>query len=225
MAISNPISKAGIVGRYNDFVADTANAGISWGSNAKPTVVYGGVTYNRIRSTDEATAVAGSTAGLGDTSSTVLAGTVIDASDIYDKLSAATLVYTNLRNIQAIFYIQGAGGNSGSISTPTGYTYSTQLQISNAYGYTVTDGGYNVSAVTAKSHLATSTRRTDISINDASTYSLETGDTVNDTNLESFFQHMQDRYVVWQDLLYDTFVNWTCHTSCHNSCHSSRGRR
>jgi hypothetical protein len=224
MAISNPISKAGIVGRFNDYVADTANAGIAWGSNAKPTVSYGGTSYSRIRSADQATALAGSTAGAGDTASSVISGTVIDASTIYNALVAATLTYTNIRNISTRFYIQGSGGNSGSISTPSA-TYRNQAYISTNFGYTVTGGGYEVSTATAVSHLSTATRRTTIGQNAASVYALETGDTVNDTNLENFFNNLKTRYNAYRDASYDTYVNWTCHTSCHNSCHGSRGRR
>lgn len=224
MAISNPISKANLVGRYNDFVADTANAGLSGGTNNKPTLTYSGTSYSRIRAADEDEVYGGgTTGGAGDTASSVLAGTVIDASDIYSKLCAATNSYTNLRNVGTRFYIQGAGGNSGTISTPTS-TFETEASISSNYGYTIAGGGFMVGTGSFKSHMNTSVR-TSIAYNAASTFSLTTGDQVNDTNLELFFGHLEVKYQEVEGTDYDTYLNWTCHTSCHSSCHGSRGRR
>ncbi len=106
MAISDPISKAGIVNRFDDLVRDVANASISYGTNNKPfsempNARYGGTT-------------SGVSSGINANSIT---GDLITASTIRVVLQAEAANYTNLRNQRAILFVTGPGGNTGTRPT------------------------------------------------------------------------------------------------------------
>jgi len=106
MAISDPISKAGIVNRFDDLVRDVANASISYGTNNKPfpempAARYGGTTSGR-------------SSGINANSIT---GDLITASTIRSVLQTEAATYTNLRNQRAILFVTGPGGNTGTRPT------------------------------------------------------------------------------------------------------------
>ena len=107
MAISDPIDKAGIVNRFEDLVTDVANASIVWGTDSKPFAEMPDANY------------AGTTAGDSiNITSTDISGTIITASTIRTVLETEAALYTNIRQQQAILFVEGAGGNTGSRPTP-----------------------------------------------------------------------------------------------------------
>ena len=107
--LTNNINAQNIVDRFADYVVASANAGISWGTNAQPftefpTSYFGGTTAGK------GIEINGSTLG-GP-------GALIVASTIYDNLVAETNRYTRIRNLRARLNVTGAGGNTGSRPTP-----------------------------------------------------------------------------------------------------------
>jgi len=106
MAISNPVSKQGIVDRFDDLVRDVANASISYGTNSKPFTEMPNNRYG------------GSTGGVnaGITAASIT-GDTITASTIRSVLETEAATYTNLRNQRAILFVTGPGGNTGSRPT------------------------------------------------------------------------------------------------------------
>ena len=108
MAISNPITPQGIVDRFSDFVNDTANAGIVWGTNAKP---FSEMPNNRFGGGTGGT-------GIGITGANIAAaGDVITALTIYNVLRDETSRVSNIRNMRARLNVTGGGGNTGSRPT------------------------------------------------------------------------------------------------------------
>jgi hypothetical protein len=96
------IVRQDIVDRYADYVEQTANSGISWGTNAIPhgyfsrSDIFGGTTD-------------GQTRRVNDTSIGSPAPAKITASTIYDTLLADAQLYTNMRNIRVLLYLSGYG--------------------------------------------------------------------------------------------------------------------
>lgn len=100
MAISDPISKQGIVDKFEDLVTDVANANIVYGTNNLPFAEMPGGNY------------AGTTAG--DTINilgTDITGTLITAATIKTILETEAALYTNIRQQRAIRTVTGAGVN------------------------------------------------------------------------------------------------------------------
>jgi hypothetical protein len=107
--LDNPINPQNIANRYSDYVTAVANAGITWGNNAKPfeemdVNQFGGDTSGR------AISITGNSIGE--------VGTVITAINIYNTLVTETATYTNIRNLRAILNVEGGGGNTGSRPNP-----------------------------------------------------------------------------------------------------------
>jgi len=107
MAISDPVSKAGIVNRFEDLVTDVANTSIVWGTDSKPFPEmpdgnYGGTT------TGQSISVSG----------TDITDTIITASTIRTLLETEAALYTNIRQQRALLNVTGGGGNTGSRPTP-----------------------------------------------------------------------------------------------------------
>lgn len=121
--LTNPINAQNIVDRFADYVVATGNAGISWGTNAKPfsempDATFGGTTSGR---------------AIGITGSNVSA-TPITGSTIYNALNAETQTYSNIRNLRARLNVTGGGGNTGS--RPTAgivYDQTAVAHLSTAY--------------------------------------------------------------------------------------------
>jgi hypothetical protein len=98
MTISDPVSKQGIVDRFEDLVTDVANTGIVWGTNNKPFAEMPDASY------------AGTTAG--DTINITgadITGTLITASTIKTVLETEAALYTNIRQQRAIKNLIGGG--------------------------------------------------------------------------------------------------------------------
>jgi hypothetical protein len=98
MTISDPVSKQGIVDRFEDLVTDVANTGIVWGTNNKPFVEMPDASY------------AGTTAGDNiNITGTNITGTLITASTIKTVLETEAALYTNIRQQRAIKNLIGGG--------------------------------------------------------------------------------------------------------------------
>lgn len=189
--LTGEVGRQNIVDRFADYVRDTGNAGISWGTNAYP---FSEWTYGAN--------FGGSTSGkpLGISGTNIGQGTngEVIAQSIYDTLIAETNAYTSIRNIRAILFVDGAGGNNGSRPTAGSiYDQTAVAYMSSSYLQTV------------------SAARDDV-------YS---GNTVTSAGLEVMLSNMRSAYNTARSTSAGTFQTNVCHASCHSSCHSSRGRR
>lgn len=190
--LTNPINRQNIVDRFADYVRGSANASISWGTNAYPfpefsqTNIFGGDTGGKGIEID------------GNSIGTNAAGE-ITAQNIYDTLKAETYRYTRIRNIRAILFVDGAGGNTGSRPT-AGAVYDT----------------------TAVANLSTAYLQT---INDVGRDDVYAGNIPTAGGLEVMFSNMRAEYNAKRGTSAGDFQTNVCHASCHSSCHSSRGRR
>jgi hypothetical protein len=188
-SLNNPINSQNIVDRFADYVTATANSGISWGTNAYPFGEFDGNQFG------------GSTGGRGigvDGNSIGAVGTTITAANIYNTLVNETATYTNIRNLRALLFVDGGGGNTGSRPSP-GYVYDS----------------------TAVAHMNTGYRQ---GIGSPSASDVSAGNSSTSAGLEQFFNNLRDSYNSARGNTTTIQVN-VCHASCHSSCHSSRGRR
>lgn len=185
--LTSPVSPQNIVDRFADYVTATANTGISWGTNAKPFAEMADGEFG------------GSTGGRGITiSGGNIAGNPITASTIYNVLVAETQTYSNIRNLRALLFVDGGGGNTGTRPT-AGYVYDQ----------------------TAVAHLNTGYRQSQNAIGNAG---VSSGSAISAANLETFFSNCRAEYNARRANTVAIQTN-VCHASCHSSCHSSRGRR
>ena len=187
MAISNPVSKQGIIDRFDDLVRDVANASISYGTNNKP---FSEMPNNRY---------GGTTGGVSSTiTASSITGDTITASTIRSVLETEARKYTNIRKQRAILFVTGPGGNTGS--RPTAGTVFDQTKVA---------------------HLDTGNRA---NLSSISSTGVTSGDTINDTNLETYMNRIKTAYNSVRNSSVTDQIN-VCHASCHSSCHGSRGRR
>ena len=187
--LTNPVQSQNIVDRFADYVTATANAGIVWGTNALP--------FPEMPSTN----FGGTTEGRGITvngSSIGPTGSTITALNIYNTLVNETATYTNIRNLRALLFVEGGGGNTGSRPTP-GFVFDQ----------------------TAVSHLNTDYRQ---NIGSPSNAGVTSNQPISASNLENFFDNLRTSYNNTRATTATIQVN-VCHASCHSSCHGSRGRR
>lgn len=188
--LNNPITPQNIVDRFADYVVATANSGITWGTNAYPfpemstaAAEFGGTTAGK------AIGITGSSVGT--------AGNLINAANIYNTLLNETATYTNIRNLRAILFVNGTGGNTGSRPTAgTVFDTTAPAYFNTTYRQTIGAGASNVVS----------------------------GNTITATGLETFFNNLRTVYNMARANTVTIQVN-VCHASCHSSCHSSRGRR
>ena len=187
--LNNPINPQNIVDRFADYVVATANASIAWGTNAYPFAEW---TYGA--------EFGGTTAGktIGITGPNIDAvGNVVNAANIYNTLLTETATYTNIRNLRALLFVNGGGGNNGSRPSP-GYVFDTtsKAYFNTAYRQSVGAGASDVVS----------------------------GNTATAAGLETFFDNLRTSYNSARANTITLTVN-VCHASCHTSCHGSRGRR
>jgi hypothetical protein len=187
--LNNPINPQNIVDRFADYVVATANTSIAWGTDIYPFVEW---TYGA--------EFGGTTAGkaIGITGSNVDAvGNVINAANIYNTLLTETATYTNIRNLRAILFVDGGGGNTGSRPT-AGAVFDTTAKayFNSAYLQSIGAGA-----------------------SDVVSGSIATG-----AGLETFFDNLRASYNSARGNTVTLQVN-VCHASCHSSCHGSRSRR
>jgi hypothetical protein len=185
--LTNPIITQNIVDRYADFVTIVANQNIIWGTNALP--------FSEMPSSN----FGGTTTGksISVTGTNILA-TPITAANIYNTLLNETATYTRIRNLRAILFVTGTGGNIGSRPTPG----------------TIFDQ-------TRKSNLNTTYLQ---SLGTVSNSGVSSGQIVSVSNLESLFTGMGTAYNTAATTTATIQIN-VCHASCHSSCHGSRSRR
>jgi len=185
--LTSPVRTQNIVDRFADYVTATADSGISWGTNAYPFGEFDGNNFG------------GTTSGrpIGISGGNIGSG-VITASNIYNTLVNETAAYTSIRNLRAILFVDGAGGNTGSRPTP-GVIYD---QTAVAY----MNGSYLQSIGTPANN------------------GVASGNVASATNLESFFNTLRSTYNSARGSTVTIQVN-VCHASCHSSCHGSRSRR
>ena len=129
VTLVNPISKQNIVDRFAEYVRDTSNAGIVWGSNALP---FSGFTPTNV--------FGGTTSGKNlDITGSSITGDTVNAQTIFDVLVGETRNYSKIRKMRAILFVTGGGGNTGSRSTPGIIFDSTQVaHMSDGYLQTIT---------------------------------------------------------------------------------------
>lgn len=190
--LTNPITPQNIVDRFADFVTATARANIVWGTNALPfpefadtaSFYFGGTTSGRPIN------ITGGNIGSS--------GTQITAANIYNTLVDETGGNSSQRNLRALLFVNGAGGNTGSRPTP-GYVFD-QTQVAFLAGMYYQSPGSPSNA------------------------GVSSGNTITSANLESFFNNLRNVYLAARSNAATIQIN-VCHASCHSSCHGSRGRR
>jgi len=187
--LTNNINSQNIVDRFADYVTATARAGISWGTNAVPfgefsAAYFGGVTTGR-------------PIGISGATISPVGGT-ITASTIYSVLVNETAAYTSIRNLRALLFVAGGGGNTGSRGSP-GYIYDATAVAYMNSNYLQSAGSPANAGVASGNNISTA-------------------------NLESFFNNLRSTYNSARSSTVTIQVD-VCHASCHSSCHGSRSRR
>jgi hypothetical protein len=186
MSLTGNITPQSIVNRYADFVTATALSNLTWNKETLPFAEFDPIDLNS------------GTRTIGITGSNIdVAGNNITPNNIYTTLLTETATYTNLRNLRAILFVQGGGGNTGSRPTP-GIVFDS----------------------TAKAHFTTAFRQA----LDPVAQGIATGQDITASNLESLFGRLRDAYIN-KSVDTVTVTVTVCHASCHSSCHGSRGRR
>lgn len=186
------VTKQSIIDRFADYVRDTANSGISWGTNAYPFSefshggIFGGGNGGKALEIN------------ADSISATELGEVL-AQSIYDVLIAETARYTKIRNMRAVLFVDGGGGNTGSRPTPGVVFDQTAVAYMN--------NDYLQGPVSAA--------REDVF----------SGNKITAGGLEVMFSNMRAAYNEKRAISAGTWQTNVCHASCHSSCHSSRGRR
>jgi len=118
--LTNPITPQNIVDRFKDFVTDTANSTIIWGTNNKPFSQMPDATF---AGTTDGTTITATGSSIGST------GNTITASNIVNALLTETALYTNIRNLRAVlnvvlsYYGGNYPGGGGVIYDQTAKAY------------------------------------------------------------------------------------------------------
>ena len=118
-------------------------------------------------------------------------------------------------------------GNAGSVITANNIygTLKAEMNnytnIKNTYAIVSMTGAGTQYSDTQIAHLTTAQRTT---LSPSQPSSLQPGQTIDDTNLESFMSSLANAYSTERGNTY-TLTKTICHSSCHSSCHGSRGRR
>jgi hypothetical protein len=196
--LTNNINAQNIVDRFADYVRATANAGISWGTNAQPftefpTSYFGGTTAGK------AIEITGTSIG-GPT------GTIV-ASTVYSVLRDEVNRYTRIRNLRARLNVTGSGGNTGSRPTPgiiydqTAVAHMNSTYAQNVGSPTIPPLGPNQGGLITIGTSAGS-----------------------GTGLEEQFDIFRAAYSSARGNTITITID-VCHASCHSSCHGARGRR
>lgn len=189
-SLTEPVNKQNIVDRFSDYVVATANSGISWGTNAYPFGEW-----------DKGGEFGGGNGGKGIEINGDSIGTngasEITADNIFNTLRDETYRYTRIRNLRALLYVDGGGGNTGSRPN-AGYVYdgTAVAHFNNNYLQGISPGRSDVSG----------------------------SNTITSSGLESLFDTLRSTYNSTRGNTVQLQTN-VCHASCHSSCHSSRGRR
>lgn len=187
--LTSPVSPQNIVDRFADYVVGTGNLSISWGTNAQPPYgfpvwPFGGDTNGKPLEINGGSIAA--------------RGTPITAANIYNTLVAETNRYTRIRNLRALVYVAGGGGNTGNYGSP-GYIWDGTAVANMNGNYLQNIGAPSANGVTA-------------------------ANVVTAAGLEAFFNTLRASYSAARGNTV-TIQHDICHSSCHSACHSNRGRR
>ena len=126
MALTNPIEEQNVVDRFSDYVTDTANSGIVWGTNSLP--------FTEMPSSNFAGTTAGVSINPNLAADLITNNNLITASRIYDVLVNETQQYTNIRKLKAVLFVEGDGGNTGSRPTAGSvYDQTSVAHLSTSY--------------------------------------------------------------------------------------------
>ena len=112
-------------------------------------------------------------------------------------------------------------GEQDLSSATNSSNFSHNTNIKNTYAIVSMTGAGTQYSDTQIAHLTTAQRTT---LNPSQPSSLQPGQTIDDTNLESFMSSLANAYSTERGNTY-TLTKTICHSSCHSSCHGSRGRR
>jgi len=106
--LNNPITPQNIVDRFKDFVTDTANSSIIWGTDNKP---FSQMPDNTFGGTTTGATITTTGSYIGSSGGSILASNIINA------LLTETALYTNIRNLRALLNVtltyQGGGDYPG----------------------------------------------------------------------------------------------------------------
>jgi hypothetical protein len=188
--LTDPISAQNVVNRFADYVRGAANSGISWGTNAYPFGEFG-VNAGIFGGDTNGKPIEINGNNLGGV------GAIANANTVYNVLIAETTRYTRIRNLQAVLFVDGGGGNTGSRPTP-GVVYNQTAVAHLNSGYQVNVG--------------------------ADRNNVFAGNVMTRGGTATMFNNMRAAYNSIRSSAIYSQVN-VCHASCHSSCHNSRGRR
>lgn len=190
--LTDNINAPNVVSRFADYVRGAANSGISWGTNAYPFTefsqyagIFGGDTNGKPLEISAYNLEGPSKA-------------IISAQSVYNVLIAETTRYTRIRNIRALLFVLGTGGNTGSRPNP-GYIY-----INTAVAHL--NSGYQVNVSADRNNVFA-------------------GNTMTRAGTAAMFNNMRAAYNNIRAVSAGDFQVNVCHASCHSNCHNSRGRR
>ena len=184
--LTSPISAQNIIDRFADFAPASANSGIVWGTNSVPfsgfsTSYFGGTTAGR---------------RIGITGADINQNP-ITASVINTAIENETAAYSQIRNLNAIRTVTGAGGNTGTYPNPGQiFNQTAKAYLNSSYAQTLSAAGVTLTA----------------------------GTQISTSGLEAKFTDLQTRFNSLVSNTVTVNIN-ICHASCHSSCHGSRGRR
>lgn len=186
-SLTNPIRAQNLIDRFADYVAYEGNVSIVWGTNSYPFAEF-----------SHGAEFGGDTTGKGiEISGAGSSGVQIKAADVRVALETETVRYTRMRNLRALLFVTGDGGNNGSRPT-AGYIYDATAKAHMNANY--------MTAITAPNNGPAA------------------GTVISAAGLEAYFAALRAEYWAKRDIVV-TLQTDVCHASCHNSCHDSRGRR
>ena len=228
VSLTNPVNLANVVLRFEDIVAADARGSIVYHTGGRhfpqaPSQFYGGGSLFGGTSGPPANSYL-SSANLGSTGGTITASTVRSA------MISATSSWTHLRNAIGRYYLQNQQFNqypndprsyqTGPVGTNYGKTWMTtnsqgQSNYSQFVGYNRWDG----------SDWTPDLRYPQETISTPAATGVESGDTINSSNLEAYMSRCRTNYQSIETIGLH-MITTICHYSCFtSSCHFSRGRR
>lgn len=220
-ALTNPVNERNVISRFKDYTYPNWQ-GVTWGTNNVP-VYAPGTPYATV--VIPATAMGGPNtedpgqgAFIGDGSP----GLVINAYNIFNYLNFFTYEYCKIRNIRAVLFVNGLGGNLGNYPTP-GEVYDVTA-VAN-FGNRSTQAAAAATAAAAGNASGKSSTAGVVNYVTPVSGGVAANQVISAGEMEAFMARCRSAYVAFarnQTYRYDTTV---CHASCHSSCHGARGRR
>lgn len=136
--LDNPVTPQNIVDRFKDFVTDTANSSIVWGTDSLP---FSQMPTSNFAGTTAGTNITATGSSIGSTGDSIIAANIVNA------LLTETALYTNIRNLRALLNVTGGGGNTGSYGSP-GIIFDQTQKSNLSVSYRQTLNTVDVSNVT-----------------------------------------------------------------------------